>query len=98
MGGGAGGWTAFEIARIEAGIPRFGADMDETNIPNVSMGQPARISIDALPDRTLSGTVAFIRTKFEEKRGDITYTVTIAVGEVPVQARWGMTALIVLKK
>jgi folate-binding protein YgfZ len=27
------GWTAFEIARIEAGIPRFGADMDETNLP-----------------------------------------------------------------
>jgi folate-binding protein YgfZ len=32
-GGGAVGWTAFETARIEAGIPRFGADMDETNIP-----------------------------------------------------------------
>ncbi len=32
-GGRAVGWTAFEIARIEAGIPRFGADMDETNIP-----------------------------------------------------------------
>ena len=27
------GWTAFETARIEAGVPRFGADMDETNIP-----------------------------------------------------------------
>ncbi|MGD1090180.1 MAG: aminomethyltransferase family protein, partial [Verrucomicrobiota bacterium] len=27
------GWMAFETARIEAGIPRFGADMDETNIP-----------------------------------------------------------------
>src|ERR1035437_5683803 len=27
------GWTAFETARIEASIPRFGADMDETNIP-----------------------------------------------------------------
>src|SRR5206468_2200860 len=27
------GWTALEMARIEAGIPRFGADMDETNIP-----------------------------------------------------------------
>jgi folate-binding protein YgfZ len=27
------GWNAAEIARIEAGIPRFGADMDETNIP-----------------------------------------------------------------
>jgi len=32
-GGRATGWTAFETARIEAGIPRFGADMDETNIP-----------------------------------------------------------------
>ena len=31
-GGRACGWNAFEIARIEAGIPRFGADMDETNI------------------------------------------------------------------
>ena len=33
IGGRACGWTAFETARIEAGIPRFGADMDETNIP-----------------------------------------------------------------
>jgi folate-binding protein YgfZ len=27
------GWTALESARIEAGIPRFGLDMDETNFP-----------------------------------------------------------------
>jgi folate-binding protein YgfZ len=27
------GWRAFETARIEAGIPRFGVDMDESNIP-----------------------------------------------------------------
>ena len=33
MGGRACGWDAFEIARIEAGVPRFGADMDDTNIP-----------------------------------------------------------------
>jgi folate-binding protein YgfZ len=33
VGGRACGWTAFETARIEAGVPRFGADMDETNIP-----------------------------------------------------------------
>jgi folate-binding protein YgfZ len=33
IGGRACGWTAFETARIEAGIPRFGVDMDETNIP-----------------------------------------------------------------
>jgi folate-binding protein YgfZ len=33
VGGRACGWQAFETARIEASIPRFDADMDETNIP-----------------------------------------------------------------
>ncbi len=33
IGGCAAGWQAFETARIEAGIPRFGVDMDETNLP-----------------------------------------------------------------
>jgi folate-binding protein YgfZ len=32
-GGRACGWQAFETARIETGIPRFGVDMDETSIP-----------------------------------------------------------------
>jgi aminomethyltransferase len=32
-GGGVCGWTAFETVRIENGIPRFGLDMDETNLP-----------------------------------------------------------------
>lgn len=33
VGGCAAGWDAFEMARIEMGIPRFGADMDATNLP-----------------------------------------------------------------
>ncbi len=33
VGGRACGWQAFEIARLEAGIPRYGADMDESNLP-----------------------------------------------------------------
>jgi folate-binding protein YgfZ len=31
--GGPCGWQALETARIEAGIPRFGAEMDSTNLP-----------------------------------------------------------------
>lgn len=27
------GWDALEIARVEAGVPRYGADMDESNLP-----------------------------------------------------------------
>jgi folate-binding protein YgfZ len=33
IGGRICGWTAFETARVEAGIPRFGADMTEANLP-----------------------------------------------------------------
>jgi folate-binding protein YgfZ len=33
VGGRACGWHAFEMARIETGIPRFGLDMDESNLP-----------------------------------------------------------------
>ncbi|HYV26052.1 MAG TPA: hypothetical protein VFA77_00840, partial [Candidatus Eisenbacteria bacterium] len=33
VGGRANGWQAMETARIEAGIPRFGIDMDESNFP-----------------------------------------------------------------
>ncbi len=32
-GGRLSGWNASEIIRVECGIPRFGIDMDETNIP-----------------------------------------------------------------
>ena len=33
QGGALCGWDALELARFEAGIPRFGLDMDETNLP-----------------------------------------------------------------
>lgn len=33
FGGRACGWTAFEMTRIESGVPRFGVDIDESNLP-----------------------------------------------------------------
>ena len=33
VGGRFGGWQALEMARIEAGVPRLGADMDESHLP-----------------------------------------------------------------
>lgn len=33
LGGRACGWLALETARIEAGLPRYGLDMDEANLP-----------------------------------------------------------------
>ncbi len=35
-------------------------EVDETNIPHVQLGQPAKITIDAMPDKTFKGHVAEI--------------------------------------
>lgn len=69
-------------------------DLTELEVVDVTIGQRARISLDALPDLMLEGTVIGIETKFEEKRGDITYTVTLAVPQADGQMRWGMTAAV----
>src|SRR5439155_27275373 len=47
--------TLADMSVIQAEV-----EVDETNIPNVSLGQPAKISIDALPDRTFKGHVSEI--------------------------------------
>jgi folate-binding protein YgfZ len=46
VGGRACGWTALERVRIEAGIPRFGQDMDETTIPLEAGLENGGISFD----------------------------------------------------
>ncbi len=35
------GWRAFETVRVERGVPRFGADMDETNLAPEALGEHA---------------------------------------------------------
>lgn len=46
IGGGPCGWQAIETCRIEAGIPRFGADMDETNLPQECGIEARAVSYD----------------------------------------------------
>ncbi|MSU64276.1 MAG: aminomethyl transferase family protein [Pedosphaera sp.] len=43
-GGAICGWRALEAARLEAGIPRYGADMDETNLPPEAGIDPSAVS------------------------------------------------------
>ena len=44
-----------DMAVIQAEV-----EVDETNIPNVQIGQPAKITIDAIPDETFKGHVSEI--------------------------------------
>jgi HlyD family secretion protein len=47
--------TLADMSVIQAEV-----EVDETNIPNVSVGQPAKITVDALPDRVFKGHVSEI--------------------------------------
>lgn len=47
--------TLADMSVIQAEV-----EVDETNIPNVKIGQPAKITVDAIPDRTFRGHVSEI--------------------------------------
>ncbi len=47
--------TLADMAVIQAEV-----EVDETNVPHVEIGQPAKITIDAIPDRTFRGHVTEI--------------------------------------
>jgi multidrug resistance efflux pump len=69
-------------------------NLTETEVVNVKIGQKATVTLDALPGSPLSGEVTHINARFEEKRGDITYTVTVVLTQNDPQMRWGMTAAV----
>jgi multidrug resistance efflux pump len=68
-------------------------NLTEIEVVKVSEGQKVEIVPDALPDLTLEGVVDKINDRFEEKRGDVTYTVRILLEEIDPRLRWGMTVI-----
>jgi HlyD family secretion protein len=48
------------LTLADMGVIQAEVEVDETNVPNVQLGQPAKITIDALPDKTFKGHVAEI--------------------------------------
>lgn len=69
-------------------------DLTELDVVNVKEGQSVIVTLDALPDNPLTGTVESIGETFTESQGDIVYEVTIALDETHPAMRWGMTALV----
>jgi HlyD family secretion protein len=66
-------------------------DLGEGDVNLVRVGQPAHVSIDALPDREFQGTVASIAPFASDRRGDKVYEVLIDL-DLPEDSglRWGM--------
>jgi multidrug resistance efflux pump len=73
-------------------------NLTEIEVVDISDGQQVSIVPDALPEVTLSGIVESIDDKFEEKRGDITYTTRIRVNGIDPRLRWGMTVVVTFEE
>lgn len=69
-------------------------DLSEIDVVNVSLEQAVNVSVDALPELSLTGKVVSIGDGYEEARGDITYPVLIELDEVDPRLKWGMTVLV----
>jgi len=73
-------------------------DLTEIEVVDIKKGQQATIEADALPGVEMSGTVEKISDVFEEKRGDITYTVRLLLSNPDPALRWGMTVVVTFNK
>ncbi len=69
-------------------------NLTEIEVPEVTLGQKVSITPDALPELELPGVVTDISALHAEKRGDVTYTVTVAMEKSDPRLRWGMTMVV----
>lgn len=66
-------------------------DLNEMDIPRVSVGQEVSVQPDALPELELLGEIDSISQYYVERFGDVTYTAKIMLRESDPRLRWGMT-------
>lgn len=69
-------------------------NLTELDVTSLELGQQVDVILDAVPGEVMRGEVTHINARYEEKRGDITYTVTVKINQPVPQMRWGMTAAV----
>lgn len=70
--------------------------VDEIDVRQVAVGQPARLSVDALPDRDLTGRVTEISPVANDVAGVIAYEVTLVPDPTDAPLRAGMSATAII--
>ena len=69
-------------------------DLTEIDVVELEEGQAVTVSLDALPEAQLNGTILSIGQTFAENQGDVVYEVTILLTDTLPNMRWGMTAAV----
>ncbi len=73
------------------------SDLTEQEVVNVSVGQSASITADALPNLVMNGQVTEISGESHMQAGDVLYTARLLVDQPDPRLRWGMTVEITIK-
>jgi multidrug resistance efflux pump len=67
-------------------------DLTEIDVVELEEGQAVTLTLDALPDVELKGTISSIGQTYAENQGDVVYEVTVMLTDTDPAMRWGMTA------
>ena len=67
-------------------------DLTEIDVVELEEGQMVTVTLDAISDVELKGTISSIGQTFAENQGDVVYEVTILLTDTNPVMRWGMTA------
>ncbi len=73
-------------------------NLTEIEVVRISAGQAVTVTLDAMPNAPLHGSVTEISPVYVEKQGDVTYTTRIALTDHQPEMRWGMTASVTFAK
>jgi HlyD family secretion protein len=85
--------TLFKIAQDLAQM-QIDASFAEADIGNIRVGQTARFTVDAFPDRSFEGSVKLIRLNPTIQQNVVTYNVVIDVNNPDLILLPGMTAYV----
>jgi HlyD family secretion protein len=69
-------------------------DLDEIDVAQITLGQQATVTFDALPDRPFTGHIVYIAPMADPGGGGVNYKVVLEVAEWDPVIRWGMTAFV----
>jgi HlyD family secretion protein len=80
------------IVLVDTSYVRFTGLVDEIDIMKVSQGEPATITVDAIPDKTFTGKVQFISPFGALSSSVVKFTTFIAVDPTDAPLKGGLTA------
>ena len=90
------GQPAATIADFSAWLVKT-TDLTEIDVVQLEEGQPVTVTLDAIPEAQLHGTILSIGQTFSQNQGDTVYEVTILLTDTHPNMRWGMTAAVMFE-